>query len=62
VVTFDDSVTSMDDTADPGYWLSSASGEVHAYGAVNYGDMGGKTLNQPIVGIHRTPDGKGIGR
>jgi Collagen triple helix repeat (20 copies) len=44
----------------PGYWLVSSNGAVHAYGgAVTYGDMAGKHLDAPIVGIVAAPDGKG---
>jgi hypothetical protein len=43
-----------------GYWLVSSDGAVSAYGgAATYGDMAGKRLNAPIVGIVAAPDGKG---
>jgi len=48
--------------ADPtgGYWLVAADGGVFSYGgAAFYGSMGGKPLNEPIVGMAATPDGKG---
>jgi Collagen triple helix repeat (20 copies) len=44
----------------PGYWLVSSKGAVYAYGgAATYGDMAGKHLDAPIVGIVAAPDGKG---
>jgi Collagen triple helix repeat (20 copies) len=43
-----------------GYWLVSSNGTVYAYGgAAKYGDMAGKRLDAPIVGIVAAPDGKG---
>jgi hypothetical protein len=43
-----------------GYWLVSSDGAVSAYGgAATFGDMAGKRLNAPIVGIVAAPDGKG---
>ena len=43
-----------------GYWLVSSNGTVYAFGgAATYGDMAGKHLNAPIVGIAAVPDGKG---
>jgi hypothetical protein len=43
-----------------GALLAAADGGVFAFcGAPFYGSMGGKPLNQPIVGIAATPDGKG---
>jgi hypothetical protein len=43
-----------------GYWLVSSNGAVYPYGgAAPYGDMAGKHLNAPIVGIVAAPDGRG---
>ena len=43
-----------------GYWLVASDGTVYAFGtARNYGDMRGKHLNQPVVGIIASPSGKG---
>lgn len=43
-----------------GYSSVSSNGTVYAFGgAATYGDMAGKHLNAPIVGIAAAPDGKG---
>jgi hypothetical protein len=43
-----------------GYWFVAADGGIFSYGdATFYGSMGGKPLNQPIVGMASTPDGRG---
>ena len=43
-----------------GYWEVAADGGLFAFGdAQFYGSMGGKPLDQPIVGIATTPDAKG---
>jgi hypothetical protein len=43
-----------------GYWLVDENGTVHAFEyATNYGDLTGKRLAAPIVGISTTPTGKG---
>ncbi len=43
-----------------GYWQSDASGVVRCFGdAQHYGDMGGKPLNKPLVGMARTASGDG---
>ena len=40
--------------------MVTATGKVYAFGnAKLYGDMAGKHLNGPIVGIAAAPDGKG---
>jgi len=45
--------------SDSGYYLVGSDGGVFAYGLPYEGSMGGKHLNQPVVGIAATPDGKG---
>jgi len=43
-----------------GYWEMAADGGVFSFGAARfYGSMGGKTLNEPMVGMSATPTGKG---
>jgi peptidoglycan hydrolase-like amidase len=43
-----------------GYWLAAADGGVFSFGTAHfYGSMGGKPLNQPIVGMASTPTGNG---
>jgi hypothetical protein len=47
-------------TALDGYWLVDAAGGVHAYGNARYhGDLRGRPLARPIVGMTRTPDRTG---
>jgi hypothetical protein len=47
-------------SAQDGALLAAADGGVFAFcGAPFYGSMGGQHLNQPVVGIAATPDGKG---
>jgi hypothetical protein len=47
-------------TAHDGYWLVDAAGGVHAYGNARFrGDLAGKALAQPIVGMARKPDRTG---
>ncbi|MHB1961054.1 MAG: putative Ig domain-containing protein, partial [Acidimicrobiales bacterium] len=44
----------------PPYWEVAADGGIFAFGdAAFYGSMGGRPLNQPIVGLAATPDGGG---
>ncbi|MGH9093466.1 MAG: IPT/TIG domain-containing protein, partial [Acidimicrobiales bacterium] len=44
----------------PGYWTVASDGGIFAFGgAPFYGSMGGKSLNQPIVGMAATPTGGG---
>jgi hypothetical protein len=43
-----------------GYWEVASDGGLFSFGnAAFYGSMGGKPLNEPIVGIASTPTGKG---
>src|SRR6185437_7457605 len=43
-----------------GYWLTAADGGLFAFGdAQFYGSMGGRPLNQPIVGVAATQDDQG---
>ena len=45
---------------DQGYWLVAADGGIFAFGDAGfYGSMGGQPLNEPIVTMAGTPDGKG---
>jgi len=43
----------------PGYRMAAADGGVFSFCEPFYGSMGGHPLNQPIVGMAATPDGKG---
>ena len=46
--------------ASHGYWLAGADGGVFGFGDASYaGSMGGRALNQPIVGTAATPSGRG---
>ena len=49
--------------ADPlpssGYWLAAPDGGVFNFNAPFEGSAGGIRLNQPVVGMAATPDGKG---
>ena len=46
--------------ARPGYYEVASDGGLFAFGdAQFYGSMGGQHLNQPIVGMAATPDGRG---
>ncbi len=43
-----------------GYWLLASDGGIFSYGdATFFGSMGGKPLNQPMVGMKMTADGGG---
>ncbi len=43
-----------------GYTMVASDGGIFTYGTDQfYGSMGGKSLNQPVVGMAKTPDGKG---
>jgi len=42
-----------------GYWMAARDGGIFTFGVPSYGTLGGTRLNQPIVGIARTPDGGG---
>jgi hypothetical protein len=43
----------------PGYLEVGSDGSIYSFSALNLGGMGGHPLNQPIVGMAATPDGKG---
>jgi hypothetical protein len=42
-----------------GYYEVGTDGSVAVFGSPYLGSLGGLSLNQPIVGIASTPDGKG---
>jgi hypothetical protein len=43
-----------------GYWLVGTDGGIFSYGAAKFlGSTGNITLNQPVVGMAATPDGRG---
>lgn len=43
-----------------GYWLDAADGGIFSFGTAHfYGSMGGRPLNQPMVSMAPTPDGRG---
>jgi peptidoglycan/xylan/chitin deacetylase (PgdA/CDA1 family) len=42
-----------------GYWLAARDGGVFSTGVPFYGSMGGQHLDQPVVGMAATPDGRG---
>ncbi len=42
-----------------GYWLTGSDGGIFSFGPSFYGSTGGLTLNQPVVGLASSPDGKG---
>ena len=43
-----------------GYWEVASDGGIFTFGGANFfGSEGGKPLNQPIVGMAATPDGRG---
>jgi len=44
----------------PGYWEVASDGGIFSFGnAPFYGSMGSAVLNEPVVGIAATPDGRG---
>ncbi len=44
----------------PGFWMVASDGGIFSFGDAQYhGSMGGKPLNEPIVGMAPTPDGDG---
>jgi hypothetical protein len=45
--------------ARPGYEEVASDGGLFSFGAPFFGSMGGQPLNEPIVGMARTPDGGG---
>ena len=47
-------------TVIPGYWKVASDGGIFAYGDASfYGSTGNQRLNQPVVGMAATPDGRG---
>lgn len=53
-------VASARRAANPGHWQVDAEGRVRAFGAArSFGDLTGRRLNQPIVGMDATPTGEG---
>ena len=47
-------------TPSPGYWQVGADGGIFSFGAAQfYGSTGSMRLNQPVVGMAATPDGRG---
>jgi SpoIID/LytB domain protein len=54
------SVVSQPSGGIAGYWMSASDGGVFSFGSAHfYGSMGGKPLDEPVVGMTSTPDGKG---
>src|SRR5450759_3169176 len=46
--------------ATDGYWTDASDGGIFSFGnAAFFGSMGGSHLNQPVVGMASTPDGRG---
>ena len=46
--------------ASHGYWMAAADGGVFGFGDAGFrGSMGGRPINQPIVGMASTPTGRG---
>ena len=55
-----DAILDNSGVSSQGYWLVGADGGVFAFGDAGFhGSMAGKSLDQPVVGIAATPDGKG---
>jgi hypothetical protein len=53
-------VNSVGSSTSGGYWLAGADGTVYSYGSAgSFGSMGGKALDEPVVGMAATPDGQG---
>jgi hypothetical protein len=52
-------VVCITDSGSGGYYLAGADGGIFAFGATFHGSMGGRPLNQPIVGMAPTPSGQG---
>ncbi len=52
--------TGSSGAASGGYWLVASDGGIFSFGSSQfYGSMGGKPLNQPVVGMAATPTGQG---
>jgi hypothetical protein len=53
-------VVGMASDGNSGYWLVASDGGIFSYGDAHfYGSTGAMRLNQPVVGMAATPDGKG---
>ncbi len=52
-------IVGLTGTPADGYYLVAADGGIFAYDAPFYGSMGGRPLNQPMVGMAATLSGKG---
>ena len=50
---------SADPAVSGGYWVAAANGGVFAFGVPFFGSAGALALNQPIVAMAATPDGRG---
>ena len=53
--SLEDSLASNQVSVQFGYWVAASDGGIFAYDAPFFGSMGGKPLNQPIVGIAADP-------
>ncbi len=53
--SLEDSLAANQVSVQFGYWVAASDGGIFAYDAPFYGSMGGKPLNQPIVGIAADP-------
>ena len=53
--SLEDSLTPNEVAVEFGYWMAASDGGIFAYDAPFFGSMGGKPLNQPIVGITADP-------
>jgi len=51
----EDSLASNQVSVQFGYWVAASDGGIFAYDAPFFGSMGGKPINQPIVGIAADP-------
>jgi len=53
--SLEDSLASNQVSVQFGYWVAASDGGIFAYDAPFFGSMGGKPINQPIVGIAADP-------